>query len=217
VARLQKTDKALDGRMEEVERGLFLLKVAYDKYFSGLEPIEPMKERDDMRRVFRDLSQVNPTNATQLHKLRTLRARWSNLDLYLTRNLVQIERGTHAKFRFRADAAERARLAAQGAAASEAEAAAKAAALQGQAQAERARREDAAYRDVYERYMEARRSCGQTGDLDFESVKKQLAQQVRVLKSQYKCTSVKFRVTVEDGKARLKAAPQRDTPDPAAP
>ncbi|MCK6520547.1 hypothetical protein L6R49_03810, partial [Myxococcota bacterium] len=91
-----------------------------------------------------------------------------------------------------------------------------AAALQGQAQAERARREDAAYRDVYERYMEARRSCGQTGDLDFESVKKQLAQQVRVLKSQYKCTSVKFRVTVEDGKARLKAAPQRDTPDPAA-
>lgn len=199
MAARQKVDKSLDNRLDEMERSMFLLKLAYEKYFAGVDAVEPMRDREAMVRMVRDLSLVPIQNSTQLHRWRTLKARWGSMDLYFTRNLVQIERGTHPRFKFRADLHEKQR---------------QAAIAQGQAappapEAPNAEREDAIYRQVFDKFMEARQSCGQSTDMDFESMKKTLRQQVRQIKAQFKCTSVKFRVTVEDGKARLKAVPQR--------
>lgn len=195
----QKADRALDSRLDEWERMMFLLKVAYEKYFGGTDPIEPMREREAMVRFVRDLSLLAITNTQQAHRFRTLKARWSSLDLWITRNLVQIERGTHPRFKFRADMRERARTqVAEGGGVAPAPSAPAA-----------EDREEAVLRQVYDRYIEARKTCGQSVDLDYESMKKTLRQQVRQIKAQFKCTSVKFRVTVEDGKARLKAVPQR--------
>ena len=47
------------------------------------------------------------------------------------------------------------------------------------------------------------------GDLDFARVRGALAKQVRLIKSRYKCDSVRFRIQVEGGRARLKAVPLR--------
>ena len=57
--------------------------------------------------------------------------------------------------------------------------------------------------------MTTRRSCGQAGDLSFEAVRDVLSKQVATIKSRYGCADVKLRVTVEDGKAKVKAVPQR--------
>ena len=43
--------------------------------------------------------------------------------------------------------------------------------------------------------------------MSFESVRDVLQKQVRTIKSRYRCDAVKFRVTVEDGKAKVKAVP----------
>ena len=205
MARVHKENKALKMRLDELERRMFLLKLQYEKYFSGLERTEPIRERDEIKRFLHDLMQEPITNNTQRFKFQNLRARFTSLEMYLTRNLVMIERGTHPKMKFRANIKERQRKEMEQRRAERAE------------RRERARirkmspeeREDRAYSMIFEKYLEAREQCGQSTDMDYEAVKQTLKKQVRVIKSRYRVSSVKFRVTVEDGKARLKAVPKR--------
>lgn len=199
MARREKIDRVFQQRLEEFERRIFVLKIEYEKYFSGVEQIEPLRERDDIRRLLRDLQQVPVTNTAQKHKLRSLRARWNSMEMYWQRNLVMIERGTHPKMKFRARLAEQRR----GTATPDAP------------RAERPRRltaeerEDKAYQAVFDKYMETRQKCGQNTDLQYDSVREVLKKQVRTIKSRYRCKAVKFKITVEDGKAKVKAVPLR--------
>jgi hypothetical protein len=200
VAKRTRIDMSTKSRLDEFERRLFLLKLQYEKYFSGIERIEPVRERDDVKRMMRDISLEPITNGRQRFRFQNLRARHSSLDLYLTRNLVQIERGTHPKMKFRADLHERQRKESE------------TRALERTARREAAdtrRREERAYSKIYDSYIEARRSCGQSTDLEFDSVKKALKKQVGAIKSRYRCDTVNFRVTIEDGRAKLKAVPKR--------
>lgn len=199
MARREKIDRSLQVRLEEFERRLFVLKIDYEKYFSGLERIEPLRERDDLRRLLRELTRLPITATRQKHRLRSLRARFSSMELYWTRNLVQIERGTHRKMKFRANLSARRREAA----AQMPEAAPKV------KKPSPEERENAAYKQVFDKYVNARRKCGQSDDLAFESIRDVLKKQVRTIKSRYRCKSVKFRVTVENGKAKVKAVPLR--------
>lgn len=201
MAKRTRIDMTFQNRLDEFERRMFLLKLQYEKYFSGLERIEPVRERDEVKRMLRDLTLEPITNSRQRFRFQNLRARYNSQDLYLTRNLVQLERGTHPKMKFRAQLHERQRREAE---------------LRRQQRALRAaptpskQREEKAYNHIFERYIEARKQCGQTTDLEYESVKKALKKQVSAIKSRYRCDRVSFRVTVEDGKARLKAIPKRD-------
>jgi hypothetical protein len=201
MARVGKENLALNNRLDELERRMFVLKLQYEKYFSGLERVEPIRERDEIRRFLHDLMQEPITNGRQRFKFQNLRARFTSLEMYLTRNLVMIERGTHPKMKFRASVKERQR-------AEQESLRAKVAARQ-ERQLTPEEREDRAYTKIFDSYIEARRQCGQSTDMDYEAVKNTLKKQVRMIKSQYRCDSVKFRVTVEDGKARLKAVPKR--------
>lgn len=180
---------------------MFLLKLRYEKYFSGIDKLEPMRERDEIKAIIRDFITGDPIrNTAQRFKFQQLRARWNILDLYLQRNMILIERGTHPKFRFRADLHDRNRAAA--------EERQKEAREELRGRAEKQRREDAAFRKIFDSYMDARTRCGQ-GSLEYGSVERVLKTQVRSIKARYKCNSVAFKVTIEDGKARLKAVPKR--------
>jgi len=171
-----------------------LLKIYYEKYFSGIERLEPAKEREALRRKIRELDRTHFPNRVQRYRYQTMRARFVSLDQYIQRNLFMIERGTHPRFRFRADLADRAQgLAARRVSDYE----------------QRRITEEATYREVYERYIDARRGCGQHTELEFQRVRTAIRNQVRLIKSRYKCGSVRFRVQVEDGRARIKALPQR--------
>lgn len=178
---------------------MFVLKIDYEKYFSGLDPIEPLKERESLRRTLRELMREPITNTRQQHRLRTLRARWGSMEYYWQRNLYMIERGTHPKMTFRANVRERQRRDAE---------------LKAEERRARHRRspeerEEAAYKQVYDRYLEARGRCGQSTDLEYASIRDALKKQIRTIKSRYNCNTVKFRVTIENGKAKVKALPQR--------
>ncbi len=201
MARREKIDRGLAQILDEFEQRLFVLKIDYEKYFSGLERFEPMKERDDLKRLMREITRMQVTATRQKHRVRSLRARFASMELYWTRNLVQIERGTHPKMKFRANLADKRRQALPDAPKIEAVEAPKRLTPQ--------EREDLAYKKVFDKYITARRKCGQSDDLAFDSIKDVLKKQVRTIKSRYRCTSVKFRVTVEDGKAKVKAVPMR--------
>lgn len=202
LAKVIKEDLTLRKRLEELDRRLTVLKIQYDKYFSGLERIEPLREREELRRMFRDLMTENISNSRQRFLFQNLRARYNTMEMYFTRNLVMIERGTHPKMQFRAAMRDRQKREAEARIASNR-------ARQRNEEDDRRQREDRAYSQVFERYIAARKQCGQSTDLDFEAVKKTLKNQVRMIKSRYRCESVKFRITVEEGKARLKAIPKR--------
>ncbi len=202
MAKRIRVDRGYEGRLDEFEQTIFLLKINYDKYFNGFEKIEPSAERDRARRELMELEQDCPNNTAQRHKLISLKSRYSSYELYWQRNLVQIERGTHPKFKFRAAVKDREREALEAASRRN----------QAEQQAEqhaqdRARKEDRAYQAVFDKYLEARKQCGQGTDLSFDAVRQALKGQVESIKAKTGCRSVKFRIAVEAGKAKVKAVP----------
>lgn len=197
MARRDKVDRQFKIELEELEQKLFLLKLTYDKYFNGIEAKEPVREREEVRRLLRDLSQIEVKNSVQRYKFKTLQARATAVEQYLTRNLFMIERGTHPKFKFRADLRDKRRSELDNARHRRRET------------LNRQKSEEVGYRDTYQQFMSAREQCGQRSDLEFNKVRVALRKQVEAIKTQYGCSSVKLRVTVVDGKARVKAVPVR--------
>jgi len=197
LARQGRADRQLKVELDELEQKLFILKINFDKYFTGLERREPYRDREEMRRTMREMMKVHITNSNQRFRLQTLRARWSSVDQYINRNLVMIERGTHPKMKFRAAMRDREREFAK---------LEQAARVQRQ-RGKQVRAEDAAMQQIFNKYVEARSACGQSSGMTYDSVRDALRKQVRTMKSRYNCDSVKFRVTVENGKAKLKAVP----------
>lgn len=201
MAKRIKVDRALSTRLDELEQRMFTLKIAYEKYFNGIEKLEPLRERDGVKQMIRELLQENIRSTVQVYRFRQLRARHNILDLYLQRNLVLIERGTHPKMQFRANLKERQQRQMDERRRAQMEVS--------RERADKQRREDAAFRQIYDSYMKARKKCGQSTGIEYESVRQTLRTQVRNIKGRYKCNSVSFRVQIEDGKARLKAVPKR--------
>ncbi|HND33734.1 MAG TPA: MXAN_5187 C-terminal domain-containing protein, partial [Myxococcota bacterium] len=77
-------------------------------------------------------------------------------------------------------------------------------------------REERAYKLVFDKYIEARGKCGQSTDLSFDTMRTVLRQQVRQIKSTFGVESVKFKISVEDGKAKVKAVPVQQDGAPKA-
>ena len=196
MAKREKVDRTLNGQLDAIEKKIFLLKIFYEKYFSGIEPIEPMRERDELRRMIRNLTRERIRNTGQAYRFRTLRARMSSYELYWRRNLVLIERGTHPKMKFRADLKAK-----RGGSATTANPSLR--------KTDDSALQEKAFTAVYDSYMGARERCGQGNDMSYESVREVLRNQVRNIKSRYRCKSVKFRVSVEDGRAKVTAVPIR--------
>ncbi len=197
MAKRERTDRGLKSRLDDLELRIQQMKILYEKYFSGLEKLEPVRERESLRRKVRELNRQPFRSTAQRYRFQTLKARFSSIDQYINRNMVLVERGIHPRFRFRAELAGRG-----------SDSAPQRTLLSPVAVLEaRRRREEEAYRKVYEKYMSARRSCGQPTGLPFEKLRGILVKQVRTLKKRHQCDSVKFRIVVAEGKARLKAIP----------
>lgn len=207
MARIERMDQGLRGRLDELEQKMFLLKINYEKYFSGIDRVEPYRDREEVKRMVRDLAEEGIKNATQAFKFQGLKARFQTYELYWTRNQKMMEEGTHPKLRARAD--RKVAAAAAAAAPIDPREAEQQKVLE--ERAARMEREERAYKLVYDKYMEARGKCGQSTDISFEAVREALTKQVRQIKSTFNVESVKFRIVVEDGKAKVKAVPQAAT------
>ena len=109
MARRSPAERQLKLRLDELEQRMHQLKVLYNKYFMGFDHIEPVRERDEIKRMLRDLIQKPPSNNALRYKFQQLKARSVSLDTWISRNLIQIERGTHPKMKFRTNLAERRR------------------------------------------------------------------------------------------------------------
>jgi len=197
----------IDDDIGMIEGKLNTLRLDYDQYFIGNRPREPVMARAEVQKLFTYYSQIPIQNTAMRFKFNSLTSRFFALKRQWDETLRKIEEGTYKRHLFKADLHERERMERErrraGSKGTSAEVAAPAAAAKPAAVAA-----VPAEVDLFESYREAMRSTGQdVAALTREKLQKAIAKQESALRAQLGCESVRFRVVVEDGKARLKATP----------
>jgi hypothetical protein len=89
--------------LDEIEDALKKLRISYEKYFAGVDRVEPLKERDGVKRSIMRLLGDNSKNTARRFRLQTLNASLVTYEQYWNRITRQIEEGTFKRDRVRAD------------------------------------------------------------------------------------------------------------------
>lgn len=162
------------------------LRLAYEQYFLGARPREPRLLRQEVQKLVLTYANQPIMNTGLRFKFGSLCARYQAFRRQWEETLRKIEEGSYSRHRFKArlHAAEQAAGAAPG--------------------GEPGAPEPAS---LFEAWVKARRSCGQgVESLTPERFEEQLRKQEASLRQRFGGGEFRFRVVVEEGRARLKAA-----------
>jgi len=171
-----------------LEHKLNQLKREYEQYFLGTRPREPVMLAGEVRKTIARISNGPIQNTGTKFKFSSICSRYQAFNRQWQDTLRKIEHGTYERHRFKARLHERATAAKPATS----------------AVGGGGRLDDPS---VYEAYVEARRACGQGVDnLSPTKLQAVLRKQEQALRARYGDGEVRFRVVVEDGKAKLKAS-----------
>jgi hypothetical protein len=171
---------------------LKMLKNEYEQYFLGTRRREPFLLRGEVQRMVAYYANVHIRNTGHRFKFNNLRARFFAFRRHWDRILREIEEGRYERQLFRANLRERERT------------------EQTDSPRSGASGAGAKPEDLFESYVSAREACGQgTAGITREKLDALIAKQSAQLRARAGCREVKFRVVVEDGKAKLKVSPVR--------
>jgi len=177
----------IDEDLKILDRKLGQLKREFDQYFLGTRPREPVLLAGDVRKIIARLCNTAIQNTGLKFKFSSICSRYQAFNRQWQETLRKIEQGTYERHQFKA------RLHARDAPGEPPKAAPKGAKLDDPS--------------VYEAYVEARKACGQGVDnLSPAKLEAVLRKQEQALRSRYGDSEIRFRVVVEDGKAKLKAS-----------
>ncbi|RMG93493.1 MAG: hypothetical protein D6705_18590 [Deltaproteobacteria bacterium] len=84
-------------QLDELEASIEQLRVAYEKYFLGIERRPPSELHDRVRRMLREIEKTRPSRSALRFRLQGLRARLVTYEQYWTRILRKIEEGTYER------------------------------------------------------------------------------------------------------------------------
>ncbi len=182
----------------DVEEDLHLLdarlkqaRVEYEQYFLGFRKREPQLLRGEVQKIISYYANVPIRNTGHRFKFNNLRARYFSMRRHWDDTQRKIEDGSYGKHRFQAELHERER---------------------GVGVPPPAGPLAAAPRSeldvLYEAWLSARTESGQsTAGLSREQLAAQLEQQSASIRERFGGAEVRFRVVIEDGRAKLKATP----------
>jgi hypothetical protein len=80
--------------LDEVEEQIELLKVAFERYFNGVDRVPPTREHDAVKLSVRNFARMHTGSTAVRFRAQGLKARLITYEQYWTRILLQIERGT---------------------------------------------------------------------------------------------------------------------------
>jgi hypothetical protein len=206
-----------DEELKLLEIKLNQLKLDYEKYFIGTRPTEPAQLRSEIQKTIIKWSNTRITNSALRFKFNSMNGRYQAFKRQWDGVLRQIEAGTYKRHIFKANLHERERGLAEeapelGAHSTAAAPAGKAGALAGNTAGANSKAAPAAARgsradDLFEAYRAAMKSAGQdTSGLSRAKLEAAIAKQEAAVKKQLGCAKVDFKVVVQDGKVKLKAA-----------
>jgi hypothetical protein len=178
----------LDARLKQ-------LRLEYEQYFLGGRKREPQLLRGEVQKIISYYANVPIRNTGHRFKFNNLRARFFSFRRHWDDTLRKIEDGRYDKHRFQAELHDRERGLAE------------AATEQPQAEIPGPNGE---LDQLFRAWVDAREATGQgSAGLSRERLAEQLEQQAATLRQRFGVAEVRFRVVVEDGRAKLKATPVR--------
>lgn len=164
---------------------------AYEQYFQGIEPREPLRLLEDVEQTARRYAGVSIPNTMAKFKYNSLVGRLNSYKQHWTRILRQIDEGKFPRDRMRMKRHQQ---------------------EPPQSRPENPPLPQVTHDDIddlYIKYVAARKSCNlQTGSLTSESIKETLEKQRAALQKKHNCQEIEFRVVIEDGKPKIKARPR---------
>jgi len=185
-----------DEEIKLLEIRLNQLKLEYEKYFLGTRPTEPAMARSEVQKMFVKWSNTRIPNTALRFKFNSLNGRYQAFKRQWDNTLRQIEAGTYKRHRFKADLHDRERGIGEGGGAAGAEAGAKGGGARG-----------AKEPDLFETYRDAMLATGQDASgLTAEKLQRAIAKQEAAVKKKLGVDKVEFKVVVQKGKVKLKAA-----------
>jgi hypothetical protein len=177
--------------LELLDHKLGSLKLAYEQYFLGSRPREPQQLRQEVQKLVAYYSNLAIPNTSLRFKFSSLCARYQAHKRQWDDVLRKIEQGAYSPHRFRAELHQRER-----------------GVTEHEAAPAPAPRE--ATELLFDEYLAARQQCGQeVRGLDLARFKKMLEQQETQIRAKLGPGELRFRVAIEDGKVKLKAARAR--------
>ena len=166
----------------------------YEQYFLGTRKREPYQLRGEVTKMVNIYANIHIRNTAQRFKFNNLRARFFTFRRHWDLTMRKIEEGSYERHQFKAKLRERELGDAR----------------DRRGQAEQAAAESASSGDLFRAYVDARESTGQGAKgLTKQKLEAMLAKQEKAIREKYDCSGVKFRVVVEEGRAKLKASPVR--------
>jgi hypothetical protein len=190
--------ESLASDIDELAKQLEKLRLSYEQYFLGLEKREPSKERAHVQRLIREKSGSGVQNTRLKFRLQQLVARYNTFSVHWDRTLRLIEEGRYERDVFKAKIHEKERGIQSGSTPEKRMASPKAgAAIDPIA-------------SLFEKYVAAKRQCGEDiGKTSYHQFQKTMKNQIDVIKKKTGATGVKFQISTESGKAKIKAIPQK--------
>lgn len=182
-----------DSQEEEIkilEIKMNQLKLNYEKYFLGTRPTEPSMDRAEVQKLMIKFSNTRITNTALRFKFNSLNGRYQAFKRQWDNILRQIEAGTYKRHVFKAKLHERER------------------GITDDPNTARPRPGASAKpADLFETYRDAMLATGQDASgLTQAKLQKAIAKQEAAIKKKLGCEKVDFKVVVQGGKVRLKAA-----------
>jgi hypothetical protein len=174
-----------------IEKKLAQLKNDYEQYFMGLQKTAPEKLRSEVERLIQFYSSQRITNAALNFRYKAAVSRYNSYRSYWDRVLREIEEGRYVRDVFKMRLHDRMR-----------EAAAQ------PAKPKEAPAEEDKIKRIYEEYIEARKKTHEP-PVKYEAFAEIIKKQAPAIIEKYHCSSVDFKVVIEDGKAKLKAVPKK--------
>ena len=178
--------------LSDLDEGISVLQVLYEKYFLGIDRKPPEQERKRISEKARELRTRSIRNTALKFKVNTLFAKLISFERMWDRTLREIEDGTYKrdvfKAKLRAGDRDEPRT--------------------GPVKPAAPSISDANLRRLYDTYLVARKRCGEATDgLTFDSMAARIRSQVPELMQKHKAKNIEFKVVIKGGKAILKAVP----------
>lgn len=183
--------------IEDLEAQLEQLRVAYEKYFLGIERREPAEDHRRVARSIRMAGEMHIPQAAVRFRAQSLKARLITYEQYWNRTLREIEEGTYRRHQFRVQQREQMAREFEAAQGSKKPGATAHVDLAGGA---------GGYDSVVSEYRRIQSQGGQAA-VDPAKLAAALQKQEAQLREKFGAKRVEFRVVVEDGKPKVKAKP----------
>jgi len=181
--------QSLDEELRQLDLKLSQLKRDYDQYFLGNRPREPALARGEINKTIVRLSNMAIKNTALRFKFSSLCSRFQAFRRQWDDTLRQIDAGTYQRHRFKARLQE-----------------------QASAGPSDAGCEPGDEKDLYQSYVEARLACGESvKGISRQRLRRVIEAQRAELRARFgDDAEFRFRVSIEDGKVRLKASRSQD-------